>query len=71
MAIDKKKLMQIFEQLPESSKQNQLDWEDIAKLEVDAIPFSEEEERQLNIDSGFMSWEEAMEELNLSTDTKS
>jgi len=84
MAIDKKKLMQIFEQLPESSKQsafdfiqylstkqNQLDWEDIAKLEVDAVPFSEEEERQLNSDSGFMSWEEAMDELNLSTDTKS
>ena len=84
MAVDKKKLMQIFEQLPESSKQsafdfiqylstkqNQLDWEDIAKLEVDAVPFSEEEERQLNSDSGFMSWEEAMDELNLSTDTKS
>jgi hypothetical protein len=84
MAVDKKKLMQIFEQLPESSKQsafdfiqylstkqNQLDWEDVAKLEVDAVPLSEEEERQLNSDSGFMSWEEAMDELNLSTDTKS
>jgi hypothetical protein len=31
-----------------STKQNQLDWDEIAKLEPDAAPLSEEEERQLN-----------------------
>ena len=84
MAVDKNKVLQIFEQLPESAqqsafdfiqylsaKQKQLDWEDIAKLEPDANPLSEEEERQLNSESGFMSWEEAMNELNLPTDIKS
>jgi hypothetical protein len=84
MAIDKNKVMQIFDQLTESAqqsafdfmqylseKQNQLDWDDIAKLEPDAVPLSEEEERQLNSESGFMSWEEAMNELNLPTDIKS
>jgi hypothetical protein len=54
-----------------STKQNQLDWDEIAKLEPDAAPLSEEEERQLNSESGFMSWEEAMNELNLPTDIKS
>lgn len=84
MAIDKNKVMQIFDQLTESAqqsaldfmqylsaKQNQPDWDDIAKLEPDAVPLSEEEERQLNSESGFMSWEEAMNELNLPTDIKS
>ncbi|WP_256257642.1 MULTISPECIES: hypothetical protein [unclassified Paenibacillus] len=54
-----------------STKQNQPDWDDIAKLEPDAAPLSEAEERQLNSESGFMSWEEAMSELNLPTDIKS
>lgn len=84
MAVDKNKVLQIFEQLPESAqqsafdfiqylsaKQKQLDWDDIAKLEPDSVPLSEEEERQLNSESGFMSWEEAMNELNLPTDIKS
>lgn len=84
MAVDKNKVLQIFDQLTESdqqsvfdfmqylsAKQNQLDWDDIAKLEPDAAPLSEEEERQLNSESGFMSWEEAMNELNLPTDIKS
>ncbi len=84
MAVDKNKVLRIFEQLPESAqqsafdfiqylsaKQHQLDWDDIAKLEPDAAPLSEEEERQLNSESGFMSWEEAMNELNLPTDIKS
>jgi hypothetical protein len=54
-----------------AAKQNQLDWDEIAKLEPDTVPLSEEEERQLNSGSGFMSWEEAMTELNLPTDIKS
>lgn len=84
MAVDKHKVLQMFEQLTESAqqsafdfiqyfsaKQNQLDWDDIAKLEQDAEPLSKEEERQLHSESGFMSWEEAMNELNLPTDMKS
>ncbi|WEK53587.1 MAG: hypothetical protein P0Y55_13500 [Candidatus Cohnella colombiensis] len=84
MSVDKSKVLQLFEQLPESAKQsafdfiqylsakqNQLDWDDIAKLEPDAVPLSQEEKRQLNSESGFMSWEEAMNELNLPTDIKS
>ncbi|MDF2720961.1 MAG: hypothetical protein K0Q59_636 [Paenibacillus sp.] len=84
MAIDKNKVWQMFDQLTESAqqsafdfiqylsaKQNRLDWDDIAKLEPDATPLSEEEERQVISESGFMSWEEAMNELNLPTDIKS
>lgn len=84
MAINKDEVIQIFDRLPESAQQsafdylqylsikhNQLDWDDIAKLEPDATPLSEEEERQLNSESGFISWEEAMDELNLPTDNKS
>lgn len=84
MAVDKQKVLQIFEQLTESAqqsafdyiqylsvRQSQLDWDDIVKLAPDTAPLSEEEARQLNSESGFMSWEEAMNELNLPTDTKS
>jgi hypothetical protein len=84
MAVDKNEVIQMFEQLHESSqqsafdfiqylsaKQNQLDWDDIAKLEPDALPMSEEEQRQLNSGGGSMSWEKAMNELNLPTDIKS
>lgn len=84
MAVDKNKVLQVFDQLTESAqqsvfdfmqylsaKQYELDWSDIAKLEPDTASFSEEEKRQLNSESGFMSWEEAMNELNLPTDTKS
>lgn len=83
MAVNKYKALELFEQLTESAqqsaydylqylsaKQNQLDWDEIAKLEPDAESMSEEEERQLNSESGFMSWEEAMNELNLPTDIK-
>ncbi|WP_044477227.1 bacterioferritin-associated ferredoxin [Paenibacillus antibioticophila] len=84
MAVDKHKVLQIFEQLTESAqqsafdyiqylsvRQSQLDWDDIVNLAPDTEPLSEEEVRQLNSESGFMSWEEAMNELNLPTDTKS
>ena len=83
MAIDKNKVIQLFDQLPESAQQSvydfiqflyvrqvQPDWDDIVKLEPDSIPLSEEEKRQLVGESDFMSWEEAMHELQLPTDTK-
>jgi hypothetical protein len=47
------------------------DWDEIAKLDPDDIPLSNEEQRQLNSESGFVSWEKAMNELELPTDTKS
>ncbi len=83
MAINKNELLNLFEQLPEtaqqsaydyllflSMKQNRVDWHEIEKLAPDEEPLSEEEQRQLNSKSGFMSWEEAMNELDLPTDTK-
>jgi UDP-N-acetylglucosamine pyrophosphorylase len=84
MAVDKDRVLKLFEQLPEiaqqsaydylqylSSKHSQLDWDSIENLEPDEITLSEEEQRQLNSNDGFMSWEEAMHELNLPTDSKS
>ncbi|RAU93875.1 hypothetical protein [Paenibacillus sp. YN15] len=84
MAVDKDKVLKLFEQLPEiaqqsaydylqylSLKHDRLDWEKIEKMEPDEIALSEEEQRQLNSNEGFMSWEEAMHELNLPTDAKS
>lgn len=83
MSVSKDHIWQIFERLPETAQQsaydylqylsikhNQLDWDEIKQLAPDEVPLSEEEQRQLNSDSGFMSWEEAMNELNLPTDTK-
>ncbi|WP_019639317.1 hypothetical protein [Paenibacillus fonticola] len=83
MSVSKDRIWQIFERLPETAQQsaydylqylsikhNQLDWDEIKQLAPDEVPLSEEEQRQLNSDSGFMSWEEAMNELNLPTDTK-
>jgi hypothetical protein len=83
MAVNKNEILKIYEQLPEaaqqsaydylqylSSKHTQLNWDEIAKLDPDEIPLSEEEHRQLNSDSGFVSWEEAMNELDLPTINK-
>lgn len=84
MAVDKDKVLELFEQLPEvaqqsaydylqylSSKHDRLDWDSIEELVPDEITLSEEEQRQLDSNDGFMSWEEAMHELNLPTDAKS
>ena len=46
------------------------DWDEIERMEPDDIPLSAEELRQLNSDAGFVSWEDAMRELNLPTDLK-
>jgi hypothetical protein len=84
MAINKEAVIRLFEQLPETAQQSaldylqflskqhsRLDWNDIAKLDPDDEPLSDEETKQLDSKLGFMSWEEAMNELDLPTDTKS
>jgi hypothetical protein len=84
MAINKEELLHIFEQLPEQAQQSALDfllylsfrqdrpdWDQIIKMKPDDEPLSDEEQRQLNSNNGFVSWEEAMNELGLPTDTKS
>lgn len=84
MAVNKNEVLEIFERLPDTAQQSAYDylqylsarhrrndWDDIAKLEPDDEPLSDEEKRQLDSQSGFMSWEEAMHELDLPTDTKS
>jgi hypothetical protein len=83
MAVNMDEILKIYEPLPEaaqqsaydylrylSTKHTQLDWDELAKLDPDEVPLSEEEHHQLNSDSGFMSWEEAMNELDLPTVTK-
>lgn len=45
-------------------------WNEIMDVEPDEIPLSAEEERQLNENSGFVSWEEVMNELDLPIDSK-
>jgi hypothetical protein len=83
MTVRKEDMIKLFELLSEDAKQSaydylqflsicclRADWNEIAQMEPDDIPLSEEEERQLKSNSGFVSWEEAMRELNLSTDVK-
>ncbi|MCM3342027.1 hypothetical protein M3650_26225 [Paenibacillus sp. MER TA 81-3] len=83
MAIRKDDVLKLFEQLPEAAQQSAIDylqflvlrhqrpdWDEISELAPDDIPLNEDERRQLDSDSGFMSWEEAMNELDLPTDTK-
>jgi hypothetical protein len=78
MAVRKEDMIKLFELLSEDAKQSaydylqflsicrlRADWDEITQMEPDDIPLSEEEERQLKSNSGFVSWEEAMRELNL------
>ncbi|MFK4998565.1 hypothetical protein ACI2OX_18315 [Bacillus sp. N9] len=84
MAISNEELFKIIKNLPENAKQSAYDylkylshshshpdWDEIMDLEPDNIPLSKEEESQLKINSEFVSWEDAIHELGLSTDTKS
>jgi hypothetical protein len=83
MAISKRELIKLIELLPDEANQSAFDylkylstrhrpdWNEIELMEPDDVPLSEEEERQLKSNSEFMSWEEAMRELNLPTDIKS
>lgn len=50
------------------SKHDRLDWDSIEKLVPDENTLGEEEQRQLDSNDGFISWEEAMHELNLPGD---
>ncbi|WP_338470742.1 hypothetical protein R4Z10_18430 [Niallia sp. XMNu-256] len=84
MAISNKELVELINQLPQSAKKSAYDylrfltishtrpdWHGIIELESDETPLSKEEERQLKCNSEFVSWEEALNELNLPADTKS
>ncbi len=84
MAISKDELVEMVKKLPQSADESAYDylryltlsharpnWDEIKDLEPDEIPLSEEEKRQLNETSEFVSWEEAMNELDLPIDTQS
>lgn len=84
MAISNEELVELVKQLPQSAKKAAYDylkyltishtrpnWDEIMDLEPDETPLSEEEESQLKNNSEFVSWEEALNELNLPTNTKS
>lgn len=84
MAISNEELVEMVKKLPQSAKKSAYDylkyltishtrpdWDEIMDLEPDGTPLSEEEERQLKNNAEFVSWEEAMNELDLPTDTKS
>ncbi|UNC93568.1 hypothetical protein [Candidatus Contubernalis alkaliaceticus] len=82
--INNKELLLLLKNLPEPAKKSAYDyikflsftysrpdWDEIMNLEPDDIPLSEEEERQLMNNSEFVSWEDAMHEINLPTDIES
>jgi len=84
MAISNEELVELVKKLPQSAKKSAYDylkyltikhtrpdWDEIMEMELDESPLSEEEERQLKNNSEFVSWEEALNELNIPTDTKS
>lgn len=80
MSISKEEILRLFEQLPEKAKQSAFDyiqflsirhrpdWNEIAQLDPDDIPLSEEEEQQLHADEGFVTGEEARREFKLEID---
>ena len=83
MAISNEDLLKLVKILPEEAKQSAYDflrflttghkrpdWDEINLMEPDDIPLSEEEKRQMNNNTEFVSWEDAMHELNLPTDIK-
>lgn len=81
MAINNDDILKLVNILPEEAKRSaydflkfltirdtQPDWDEIDQMEPDDIPLSKEEERQLkNNNTEFVSWEDAMHELNLPT----
>lgn len=84
LAISNEDLVEMVKKLPQSAKKSAYDylkyltysytrpnWEEIMVMEPDDIPLSDEEERQLKKNSEFVSWEDALNELNLPTDTES
>lgn len=82
MAISNEELVELVKRIPKSAEKSAYDylkylieshtrpgWDKIAEMEPDETPLSKEEERQLKNNSEFVSWEDAMNELNLPTDT--
>ena len=83
MAISNDDIFKLVNILPEETKQSAYDflkfltirhsrpdWDEIDQMEPDDIPLSEEEKLQLKNNTEFVSWEDAMHELNLPTDIK-
>jgi hypothetical protein len=83
VVISNDDLNRLVARLPEEAKQSAYDylaylalmhhrpdWHEIAQLTPDDMPLSEEERRQLNSDTGYMTWEDAMRELDLPTELK-
>ena len=83
MAISNDDIFRLVSILPEETKQSAYDflkflttrhtrpdWDEIDLMEPDDIALSEEEKLQLKNNTEFMSWEDAMHELNLPTDIK-
>ena len=83
MAISNDDIFKLVNILPEETKQSAYDflkfltirhtrpdWDEIDQMEPDDIPLSEEEKWQLKNKTEFVSWEDAMHELNLPTDIK-
>ncbi|GAB6170875.1 hypothetical protein JCM15765_03530 [Paradesulfitobacterium aromaticivorans] len=81
MAISNDDLFKLVKVLPEEARQSAYDflkyltirhtrpnWDEIAQMEPDDLPLSKEEEWQLKNNTEFVSWEDAMHELNLPTD---
>lgn len=52
-----------------TTKHSRPDWDEIIQMEAEDIALSQEEERQMKC-TEFVSWEDAMRELDLPTDTK-
>jgi len=83
MSISNDDLLKLVNILPEETKQSAYDylrflaighsrpdWNEIIKMAPDDIPLSDEEIKQLKNKTDFVSWEDAMNELNLPADIK-
>lgn len=83
MAIRNEELYKLIKNLPATAKKSAYDylkyltfahdrpdWEELMQMAPEKLDLSEEEERQLRENSEFVSWEDAMNELELSTDIK-
>jgi len=83
MAISNDDIFRLVNILPEEKKQSAYDflkfltirhsrpdWDEIQQMEPDDTPLSEEEKLQLKNNTEFVSWEDAMHELDLPTDIK-
>ncbi|OPG16686.1 hypothetical protein [Ferroacidibacillus organovorans] len=65
---DQKTAFDFLQYLVERPSKNTLTWDEIDAQEPDDEPLSEEELRQLNSDTGYVSGEEAKREFGLQVD---